>query len=113
MQTKIKQHLTGEAALIASAFVIVIGALGADIPAEAAAALVFIACAIVSALAPRWAEARGLLLDGHPAALTAAVATAFVWIASALGLAIDQEQAVVVVGGLAIIVSIGTPRAIE
>lgn len=107
---------TGSNTVYAAALVLVAGWLGLPIPEPVALAIVALTAAITSAVAPRWAEARGLVLDAHPAGLTATIVTVLVFFAPLIGkllgteisLTVDQATILVTVATLA--VSAATPR---
>lgn len=99
----------GVTGAITGLLVLAAGAAGLDLPSAVAAAIVGLAVLGVSVTAPRWAESRGILAE-HPAGATASLVTVLVWLAPLVGIDLDQEQAVILVGGLAAVVGLLTPR---
>lgn len=109
----IQARLTATLAAIAGLVTLLALHFGAEIPAGVAAAIVALVAIVVSYFAPRWAEARGILLDAHPAAVTAALTAVAVWVAPLLGLTLSESDAVILVSGLTAIVGSLTPRTID
>lgn len=110
------QIRTGANTVYAAAIVLVASWLGLAITEPVALAIVGLTAVITSAVAPRWAEARGLVLDAHPAGLTAAIVTVLVFFAPLIGnlfgteISLTAEQATIIVTALTLAVSMLTPR---
>jgi hypothetical protein len=109
----IQARLTATLAAIAGLVTLLALHFGLEIPTNVAAAMVAIVAIVVSYFAPRWAEARGILLDAHPAAVTAALVMVAVWLAPLVGLTLSESDAVILVSGLTAIVGSLTPRTID
>ena len=109
----IKARLTATLSAVAGLVTLLALHFGVDLPAGVAAAIVALVAIVVSYFAPRWAEARGILLDAHPAAVTAALTAVAVWVAPLLGLTLSESDAVILVSGLTAIVGSLTPRTID
>ena len=110
---------TGANAVYAAAIVLVASWLGVPIPEPVAAAIVGLVAIVTSAVAPRWMEARGLILDAHPAGLTAAIVTVLVFFAPLIGklfgteISLTTEQATLLVTVFTLAVSALTPRDVD
>lgn len=104
------KHTTGLVATVTALLLFAAERAGVSMSNEVAAAIVGIAAIVTSALFPRWAELRGVTLDAHPAALTGFLTTVAVWLAPLIGLELSPADAVALVGGLTLIVSLFTPR---
>lgn len=105
------KHLTGAVASITGLVLLFAEWRGLDLPEPVAAAIVALAAIVTSALFPRWAEARGLVVDAHPAALTGLVVTVAVWAGPLVGWDLTQTEATSIVTSLILVVSLLTPRA--
>lgn len=109
----VRARLTATLSAIAGLITLLALHFGVDIPAGVAAALIALVAIVVSYFAPRWAEARGILLDGHPAAVTAALTTVVVWLAPLVGISLSETDTVMLVAGFTAIVGSFTPRSID
>lgn len=106
----IDRHLTGSAAALAAAVVLILRWGGLDVTEEVAAAIVGLVAILVSAAFPRWDGARGLILDAHPAGVTAAVVAVATWLAPLVGVNLTADAVAILVGALTAVVSLATPR---
>lgn len=104
-------NLRPTATLAAVISIVLLGAeqLGLELSPVVATSLIIFPAAVLSYYKPRWAQARGILVE-HPAALSGSAATLIVWVASLLGAEISSETAVAIVGGITALVGIATPR---
>jgi hypothetical protein len=109
----VQARLTATLSAVAGLLTLLALQFGVDVPAGVAAAAVALVAIAVSAVAPRWAQARGVLLDAHPAAVTAAATTLIVWLAPLVGLSLSESEAVILVTGLTAIVGSLTPRSVD
>jgi hypothetical protein len=109
----VQARLTATLSAIAGLLTLLALQFGVDVPAGVAAAAVALVAIAVSAVAPRWAQARGVLLDAHPAAVTAAGTTLVVWLAPLVGFQLSEADAVILVAGLTAFVGSLTPRSID
>jgi len=104
------KYTTGAAATFTALILLIANQAGLTMPDQVAASIVGLAAIVTSALWPRWAEARGIILDAHPAALTGLVVTVAVWLAPLVGVDLSAADATVLVGAFTLIVSLLTPR---
>jgi hypothetical protein len=109
----VQARLTATLSAVAGLLTLLALRFGVDVPAGVAAAAVALVAIAVSAVAPRWARARGILLDAHPAAVTAAGTTLVVWLAPLVGFSLSESEAVILVTGLTAIVGSLTPRSVD
>lgn len=101
----------GVTAALAGLLGLAAGAVSLNMPPEVAASIVGLAIIAVSVLAPRWAEQRGLFAE-RPVGVSTAAVVVLVWVAPLAGVDLDQQQATVLVAGVASAVSLITPRQV-
>lgn len=111
MQQTLPNPAPAAATGTAVAFVLLVASYaGLPMTAPVAAALILLAVATISWLAPRWAESRGLLVE-HPAGVATAAAAALTWIVQLAGGGLTPEAATLIVGGVTFFAGLLTPRS--